>query len=183
MKVRQDWRIEFACGGRAERIATSDFHLLRRIGDRLSCAPEEAPAAIEKASAERDASFKSLRAALQQLAEARAKLLIETAATANGGVRLISSLLQEESVELLLPLATELAKNDKTIAVLVHEPTGQLVFAQSPGGARDLSAVLKQVLAAFPGKGGGTRDFVRAKLIDPTHSNSALALARELTSR
>jgi alanyl-tRNA synthetase len=183
MKIRQDWRIEFACGGRAERMATSDFHLLRRIGDKLSCTPEEAPAAVEKNSAEREAGFKSLRAALQQLAEARAKLLIETAATANGDVRLISSLLQEESVELLLPLATELAKNDKTIAVLIHESTGQLVFAQSPGGARDMSAVLKQVLAAFPGKGGGTRDFVRAKLINPAHSNSALVLARELASR
>src|SRR6267143_2237999 len=28
-RVRQDWRVEFVCGGRAERVARHDFHLVR----------------------------------------------------------------------------------------------------------------------------------------------------------
>jgi alanyl-tRNA synthetase len=176
-KIRQDWRVEFACGARADRLATNDFRLLRTVGERLSCSPEEALPAVEKIITERDASYKSLRTTLQQLAVDRAQLLL-----AADQARCIAALLLEESAELLLPLATELAKDEKTIALLVHEPTGQLVFAQAPGGSQDLSAVLSQVFATFPGKGGGTRDFVRAKLVDPRHSNATLTLAKQLVA-
>src|SRR6202166_4609257 len=61
-KMRQDWRGGVAGGGRADRVATGDFQLLRAVADRLSCAPEEALAATEKSAAEREANFKSLRA-------------------------------------------------------------------------------------------------------------------------
>ena len=53
-KIRQDWRVEFVCGGRAERQAGRDFDLLRRMSDRLSCPSEDLPGAIEKLMAERD---------------------------------------------------------------------------------------------------------------------------------
>jgi len=179
-KMRQDWRVEFVCGGRAARMATGDFQLLRTIGERLSCSPEEALAAIEKNGGERDASYKTLRAALQQLAQDRAKLLVGTAAPGENGVRCIAVLLREENPELLLPLATELARNDKTIALVIHEGSGQLVFAQTAGGGKDMAALLKQVLASVPGKGGGTRDFVRAKLVEAARSSETLALATQI---
>jgi alanyl-tRNA synthetase len=179
-KIRQDWRVEFVCGGRAARLATGDFQLLRTMGERLSCSPEEALAAIEKSAAECEASYKNLRVALQQLAQDRAQLLIAAAAPAENGVRCIAVMLREENPELLLPLASELAKNDKTIALVIHESSGQLVFAQTVGGQKDMAALLKQVLAGVPGKGGGTRDFVRAKLVDPSRSSEALALAAQI---
>jgi alanyl-tRNA synthetase len=179
-KIRQDWRVEFACGDRAGQMATADFHLVRDIADRLTCSPEEALASIERTSTERDSAFRNLRVALEQLAEARAKLMIAATAPANDGLRCVSAVLQQESPELLLPLATELAKNEKTVALLIHEPTGQLVFSQSMAAAVDLGAVLKQLFAQIPGKGGGTRDFVRAKLANAAQSNAALALAAQL---
>jgi alanyl-tRNA synthetase len=181
-KIRQDWRVEFACGNRAEKLSNADFQLLRSIGDRLSCSPEEAPAAIEKSIAERDANSKILRIALQQLAEARAKVLADTTPRTANGLRCITLLLKDENTELLLPLATDLAKNENTVALLVHESTGQLVFSQSMAAAADLNAILKQLLGNFPGKGGGTRDFVRAKLSDPSQSAAALKFATELIS-
>jgi len=181
-KIRQDWRVEFACGVRAEKLATEDYQLTRAIAERLSCSPEEAVAGIEKSVAERDAGAKNLRAALQQLAEARAKLMLGLTQPGASGLRCVASLLHEENPELLLPLATELAKNENTVALLIHEPSGQLVFGQSMAAAVDLSALLKQVLAAIPGKGGGTRDFVRAKLADPAQSAAALKLATQLVT-
>jgi alanyl-tRNA synthetase len=179
-KIRQDWRVEFVCGGRAARIATGDFHLLRTIGERLSCSMEEALAFVEKSVAEGDASYKHLRVALQHLAQDRAKLLVAAAEPEENGVRCITALLREENAGLLLPLATELAKNDKTIALVIHEASGQLVFAQTTGGGKDMAALLKQVLANVPGKGGGTRDFVRAKIVEPSRSGEALALAAQI---
>jgi len=177
-KVRQDFRVEFACGSRAERLASAEFALLRTLGDRLSCAPEESLAAVDKAFAERDANFKALRGALQQLAEARAELL--AAAAGEGGVRVVAEVLRDVHPELLLPLATELAKKERTVALLALEVSGQLVFAQHPSAGKDLAAILKQVFATFPGKGGGTRDFVRAKLSEPGASAAAIAVARKL---
>ena len=179
-KIRQDWRVEFACGSRADRLATADFHRLRTIGERLSCAPEDALAAVDKAAAERDAHFKSLRASLQQFAVARARLTIAENPVNPDGRRVIAEVLREENPELLLPLATELAKTDHTVALLAHAESGQLVFAQHPSAANDLPNLLKQVLAVVPGKGGGTRDFVRAKLAEPSRSSEALATAHSL---
>jgi len=179
-KIRQDWRVEFACGGRAARLATSDFHLLRTFAERLSCSMEGALASIEKSVAEREASYKNLRVALQQLAQDRAKLLVAAALPGVNGVRCIAALLREENPELLLPLATELTKTEKTIALVIHEGSGQLVFAQTAGGGKDMAALLKQVLASVPGKGGGTHEFVRAKLVEPSRCSEALALAAQI---
>jgi alanyl-tRNA synthetase len=43
-----------------------------------------------------------------------------------------------------------------------------------------MNALLKQVLAQFSGKGGGTRDFARGKLNDPAHAEKAVAFAQQL---
>jgi len=179
-KVRQDWRVEFACGARAEQLAMADFQLLRALSERLSCAPEESLAALEKSFAERDAHYRSLRVTLQQLAEARAALLISATPESPAGIRVIAEVLCDVHPELLLPLATQLARNDRTIALLALEESGQLAFAQHPGAGQDLAALLQQVLTKVPGKGGGTRDFVRAKLTDARDSARALAEAKKL---
>jgi alanyl-tRNA synthetase len=179
-KVRQDWRVEFVCGRRAEQMATEDFERGQVLMGSLGCALEELPAAVGRLAAERDANFKSLRGALQQLATVWAAQLAATAPVAAKGVRVASLLLQGAHPELLQPLATEIAKNERTVALLVLEESGQLVFAQHPTAGKDLGAVLKRVLAAHPGKGGGSRDFVRAKLGDPQTSAAALELAKSL---
>lgn len=178
-KIRQDWRVEFVCGGRAERLAGEDFRLLRRISEQMSCPAEDIPAAIEKLTAERDAHFKNLRAVLQQLAEARNASMILAVSKTPEGLRIVSELLRDAHPELLQPLATEVAKNEKAVALLIHEETGQVVFAQHPSSGKDLAAVLKHVLAKTPGKGGGSRDFVRAKLADPRRSAEALEIAKK----
>jgi len=181
-KIRQDWRVEFVCGRRAEAFATTDYRLLRALADELSCAPNEISAAIAKSAAERDGYFKSLRSALQQLAEARTKLLLAGTGPGANGIRIVAEMLREENGELLLPLATEIAKNEKTIALVVHGGTGQLAFAQHASAGKDLNAILKQVLATVPGKGGGTKDFVRAKLADGAQAPVAVELATRLLS-
>jgi alanyl-tRNA synthetase len=53
-KMRQDWRVEFVCGRRAARVARNDFQLLQRAAEALSCAPDDVPAAVQRAITERD---------------------------------------------------------------------------------------------------------------------------------
>ena len=181
-KVRQDWRVEFVCGRRAEKLATEDFERERALTGVLGGALEELPAAAERLAAERDAHFKSLRAALQQFAGLWGAQLVAAAPVMGNGVRVVSQLLHGAHPELLLPLATEIAKNERTVALLVLEESGQLVFAQHPGAGKDLGVVLKSVLAAHAGKGGGNKDFVRAKLADAGNSAAALELAKALVA-
>jgi len=179
-KIRQDWRVEFVCGGRAARQGGRDFDLLRRMSDRLSCPSEDLPAAIEKLMAERDEHHKGLRSVLQQLAKVRGLAAIQAATRSPGGLRIVAEVLRDVHVELALPLATEAAKNEKTVALLIHEESGQIVFAQHPSSGKDLQTILKQVLEKTPGKGGGSRDFVRAKLSDARRSVEALEIAKKL---
>jgi alanyl-tRNA synthetase len=148
----------------------------------LGCALNELPSAVERLGEERDAHFKNLRSALQQLAVLWAAQLASNAPTLANGVRIASLFLRGAHPALLLPLATEIAKNERTVALLVLEASGQLVFAQHPTAGKDLGAVVKNVLAAHPGKGGGNKDFVRAKLADPGSAAAALELAKSLVS-
>ncbi len=180
MKIRQDWRVEFACGARAARLATGDFQLLRTLGNRLSCAPEEALTAINKAIGERDTHFKDLKNALRLLSTFWARDLLATNPPAEDGSRSITVFMEGGPGEILLPLATELAKTEHVIALLIHAATGQLVFAQHDSGRKDLAASVKELLATIPGKGGGRRDFVRAQLSDASRSAEALALAQKI---
>ncbi len=182
-KVRQDWRVEFVCGRRAEQAATEDFERERVLMKSLGCALEELPVAVERVAAERDGNFKSLRAALQQLAAVWGGQLALNAPVGANGVRLVSMVMRGTHPELLQPLATEIAKKEGTVALLILEESGQMVFAQHPGVGKDLNAVLKSVLAAHPGKGGGSRDFVRAKLADAKASAAALELAKQFIAQ
>src|SRR5260370_317052 len=61
-KVRQDWRVEFVCGGRAERAARHDFQLLCRTAEKLSCAPEGLVSSATRALADPDANLNNVRA-------------------------------------------------------------------------------------------------------------------------
>jgi alanyl-tRNA synthetase len=179
-KVRQDWRVEFVCGGRAERAARHDFRLLRQTAERLSCAPEDLVSATSRVVEERNANFKSLRALQQRLAEAEATIALQTTTPGANGFRIFSRVFENAPADYLGFFGTAFAKSEKAVALLAAAEGGHLLFAQHPATGKDMSALLKQVLEKTGGKGGGTRDFARGRLNDEAHSEKAISLAREL---
>jgi alanyl-tRNA synthetase len=179
-KMRQDWRVEFVCGGRAERAARQDFLRLRTAAEKLSCAPEEVVPAAERARSERDANFKRTRALLERLAEIEAGQAARETVTSPDGLRVVHRVFQDVEADFLGFFATEIAKTEKSIALLAEEGSGQILLAQHVSAARDMNALLKQVLAKVGGKGGGTRDFARGRLDDPAQAEKTLALAKDL---
>jgi len=178
-KVRQDWRVEFVCGGRAERLARRDFQLVRQAAETLSCAPEDVVAVAARSLAERDANFKTLRGVQQRLAEAEATLVLQAAAPAGNGLRVVSRVCEDVPAEYLGFFATAFIQSEKAIALLAADG-GHVLFAQHPSAGRDMNALLKQVLEKVGGKGGGTRDFARGRLTDGASSGQALSLAKEM---
>jgi alanyl-tRNA synthetase len=178
-KMRQDWRVEFVCGGRAERAARQDFLRLRAAAEKLSGALEEVVAGVERALSERDANFKRTRALLERLAEIEAAQAVREAAPGSDGLRVIHREFQDMEPEFLGYFATQVAKAERSVALLAEPGTGQVLFAQHPSAGKNMNGLLKEVLAKVGGKGGGTRDFARGRLEDATQAERALALAKD----
>jgi alanyl-tRNA synthetase len=179
-KMRQDWRVEFVCGGRAEKIARHDFELLREASEKLGCATEDIVAAASRALSELDANFKSLRATLERLAVAEAAPALQSTSAGPDGIRVISRDFEDVPVEYLGFFATELAKSEKTVALLAEKNSGQLLFAQHASSGKDMNTLLKKTFEKFGGKGGGTRDFARGKLTDAAQAKVVLDAALSL---
>jgi alanyl-tRNA synthetase len=179
-KIRQDWRIEFVCGDRAVRFARTDFHLLQDLSERLGVAPESAASAIERALGERDTHFKGLRAIIQRLAQAEASASLSAADALPGGIRVVTKVIKDIHPDYLAALASELTKSEKTIALLARQECGHMIFAQHPSAERDMNVLLRQLLEKVPCKGGGSKDFVRARLADPSQAEHAVAAAKSL---
>ena len=178
-KMRQDWRVEFVCGARVERLARQDFLRLRSVAEKLGCAPGDVVGMAERVAAERDAHFKRTRSLLERLAELEGAQALATSPVSAGGLRIVHRVFDGVEPEFLGFFAAEIAKSEKSIALLARVGCGHLIFAQHPTAAKDMSALVKQVLEKVGGKGGGTRDCARGKLNDSAQAKMALAVARE----
>jgi alanyl-tRNA synthetase len=180
-KMRQDWRVEFVCGRRAARVARRDFQLLQKAAELMGSAADEVPVSVERAINERDGHFKTVKSLLQRLAELEAASALVSAKRDGNGLHVIARTFDEASQpEYLNHFATQLAKSEKTVALLSGSADGHFLFAQHPEAGKDMNALLKQVLAHFAGKGGGSRDFARGKLNDAAQAGEVVALAQQL---
>jgi len=179
-KVRQDWRVEFVCGGRAARFARADFQTLRQLGGRLEVPPEEAAAALERVFSERDTHYKNLRAALTRLAQAEAAVALSSTEPRSDGTKVIAMVIEDIHPEYLVAIAAEITKTDRTIALLVRRESGDIILAQNPSAKRDMPMLLRQLFEKIPGKGGGATNFARGKLADASEAAYAIETAKSL---
>jgi alanyl-tRNA synthetase len=179
-KMRQDWRVEFACGARGSKLARRDFALLRQAADALGCAPDDLAPAAQRVVSERDAHFKNARDLLQRLAAAEAEREIGATQANGNGLRIVSRVWQEMPAEFLGAFAGELAKHEHTVALLAHQETGQLFFASHASAEKDMNALLKRVFEQIGGKGGGTPESARGKLTEPSKARQAVDTATRL---
>jgi alanyl-tRNA synthetase len=176
-RIRQDWRVEFACGRRAERLAREDFATLRAVAQRLNCAQQEAVAAAERVVAERDAHYKTAKAGIQKLAEMDARAAVQEIQIGADGFRLIAKLFDSDPPDYVQAFAREVAQTGNTVALLVHTESGQIFFAQHPTAKKDMNALLNESLKQVAGKGGGSRDSARGRLADPQRASEFLTFA------
>lgn len=179
-KIRQDWRVEFVCGQRSARAAHADFQLLRRVAERLNCAPADVFSTAGRIFSERETLHKTVQLITQRLAEAEASVVLQSVPGSPSGTRIISRIIQGVEPGYLAPFATQLTQAENTVALLVHQDSGNIVFAQHPSAGMDMNGLLRQVLEKLGGKGGGTRDFARGRLNDGAQSAPALDAARRI---
>jgi alanyl-tRNA synthetase len=179
-KIRQDWRIEFVCGGRAEAAARADFDTLNEIAAQLKCAPTEVRSFVERLQREREATAKRLKSLLPKLSEAEAAKVLADSAPRTDGLRVIAQFLAGVEPEYLQQLATALCRTENVVALLADTETGALVFAQNEDSRANMNTLLKAIFDQFPGKGGGTKAFARGALTSAESVVAAIDLARSL---
>jgi alanyl-tRNA synthetase len=177
-KVRQGFRVEFVAGQRAVATARRDFTTLTETAALFSAhiyaVPQQAAKSLD--------GFKSLRKQLEQseeeLAAAQAAaILAET--TESGGRKLIHRTFSEREMNSLKLLAQKLVRLAPNVVVLLGSaaPQPSLVFAQSAGQPFDMGALMKQMMAKFSGRGGGSKDMAQGGLPNATAVESALSEA------
>jgi alanyl-tRNA synthetase len=179
-KIRQDWRVEFLCGSRAEATARKDADLLARVAGQLKCAPQDVEGSVERLLQEREVATRSLKSLLPRVADADAATRLQSIAASGDGEVAVVEVLQNVGTEYLQFYATALTRSEKVVALLAVQETGALLFAQHPTVGSDMNAVLRGVFDQLGGKGGGTKDFARGALADHAKASAALAVAQSM---
>lgn len=173
-RIRQDWRVEFVCGRRAERLAREDFAMLKSVAQKLNCSVAETVETVERVVAERDLHFKSARASTEKLAALDAQSALQATEIGTDGIRVITRVFQGVAPEYVQGFAREVAKAEKTVALAARSECGHVFFVQHPSAGQDMNALLAETLRQVGGKGGGSRDSARGRLADPMRAEEAL---------
>jgi alanyl-tRNA synthetase len=163
-RMKQQVRLEFLCGARAVRRTRADFELLSRMAGEASAGIDDLPAAIMKLRTELKASQAERRALEEQLHVHRARALHHaTTPDANGWRHLVIDT-GVSGVEDLRGLAMAAIALPATIVtgILIEPPT--LLLATSADTGLDAGTLLKPVLAALGGRGGGSARIAQGSL-------------------
>ncbi len=161
-KVRQGTRVEFVCGNRAVRMARRDYSALSEAAALFSAKLWDVPEQIRKSVEESKQVRKQKDDALDQLAELMALAALRDQPETHGR-RIIVRAFSDRDTSFAKLFAQKVSRAGTPAIALVAsrvDPPG-LVFAQSPGCSADMGALLKQVLSAVGGRGGGSHDFAQ----------------------
>jgi len=161
-RVRQGWRVEFACGQRAVSTARHDFNTLTEAAALFSGHIWDVPQQVRKSLEEIRAVRKSSEHLLEELAELQAARLLAEATTV-GGRKLIVRVFSDRDLTFIRLLAQKLTHLEANLVALLAASSEQssLVFAQSEGMPFDMGALLKETLNELGGRGGGSRDMAQ----------------------
>jgi|SRR5579859_7561053 len=169
-KVRQGTRVEFVCGERAVRMARRDYSALGEAATLFSTQLWDVPEQIRKSAEDSKMQRKQKDEALDQLAELMALAALRDLPETHER-KILVRVFTDREIGFAKLFAQKATRTDVPAIALVAsalDPPG-LVFAQTPGGLADMAALLKQVLAAVGGRGGGSRDFAQGGV--PAGSN------------
>ncbi|MBP7621095.1 MAG: hypothetical protein KA745_09025, partial [Gemmatimonadales bacterium] len=153
-KVRGHLRVGFLAGGRVLAHLAERDALVAALARALSCAEDELAALVPK----RQEELQSLRAQLAvletEVAGHRVRALLDAATPDAEGVRHVVHHATTESAALLKAMAQAAAAEAKAVLILVSPPS--VVLGSSADSGVDVGALLKAVIAAHGGKGGGS---------------------------
>lgn len=169
-RQKQNWRVEFVAGFRALGVARNDLATLRSTAEQIGCGMAELPKMIGKLQEERRASQRDAKKLAERLAELEAADLLAGNANSStdGSARIVSAIFDDAEQSYLAMLAAKLVANANVRTVLASHSAKAVVLAQFSGLSDDMGALLRELLAKFGGKGGGSKLFAQGSVADAT---------------
>jgi alanyl-tRNA synthetase len=186
-RFRGGTRVSFVCGSRALRLFRSYRDSITGSIRILSVLPEELPAAIERVQNESKDLRRTVRTLQDALASHEAARLV-AAASLVGSTRVVAQALDGWDAQGLKAIATAATTADSVVAALVSSgPPALVVIARSRDRSVDSSAVLKELVQQFGGRGGGKADMAQGGGLDAAPARivdaARAAIERYLTER
>lgn len=153
---RGQTRVEFLCGRRAQRDLYWRDALLQSVAAALSVGVADLPAAVARLQDDQRAAQKALEAARQELLTYRVAELAAGAETLPNGWRVVCRVLEGFDAAAMRVAANTLIAAAGTVALLgVADPAPQVLLARSADVDVPMGTLLREVLAAHGGRGGG----------------------------
>jgi alanyl-tRNA synthetase len=180
-KVRQGYRVEFVAGQRAVATARHDFSKLTEAAALFSAQLYDVPQQVRKSLDEIRSLRRQREQSLEELAAAQAASLLAEAPESNGR-KLVLRTFADRDMNSLKLLAQKLTRQGSNVIALLGatSPQPSVVFAQSAGQPSDMGTAMKEVMATFAGRGGGSKDMAQGGLPDASKVESALAQAKSI---
>ncbi len=176
-KVKQGVRVEFVCGLRAVRTARRDFATLSEAAAVFSTHIHEVPRQLRKSLDEIKSAQKAQHRLLEEIAELEAQRVLQSAQD-RGEHSLVVQFFPDRDLPYLKMLAQKLMKASSPRGAVALLGCGgsqpSLVFAQSPGLANDMGALMKRAVEQLGTRGGGNRDMAQGGAPDSDGARQAL---------
>lgn len=179
-KVKQSVRVEFVCGLRLVATARHDFETLSESAALYPCAPADLPANIGKQRDEARQGQKREARLLEELAEYKAAQLLRDAGAHGAGRKLIVQTFEDRDANFVKLLGQKLTRGNTGVVALLGSSQGSpaLVFARSSDVDSDLGTLLRELVTAAGGRGGGGKDFAQGGVPDTKQLETVLAQAK-----
>jgi alanyl-tRNA synthetase len=165
-KVSRGYRVEFVCGLRAVSTARADAAILAQLTASLSAGAPDIPAAVERLKAEARGGTKERQRLREELADYHASRLAVEVPIENG-VRLVERSWKDRDRDYIRLLASRLtAAAPETTAILSAEDgaTVRVILARSLDLDFDCGKMLRDALAQFGQRGGGSPDLAQGDI-------------------
>ena len=154
-KCKGGIKFAFVCGNRALKDYGLYNTIIRALCEKLSARDSEIVEAVDKLLFDLRNTEKQLSASTQELIRIEADNTIMECPVVSG-IRLISRVLDNRSINDVKLLAQYLTKVPGTVALLAcKNENAQVIFSRSEDVNMDMNALFKAVLPIIDGKGGG----------------------------
>jgi alanyl-tRNA synthetase len=173
-------RVYFQAGPRARREAFSRAAVLEELGRSFSSSPDEVPVQLDKLRG----TIKALQADKAALSNRVGTLLGEAlaarAAGADDATSVVVEVVDGADMELLRAVATRAIAVAPALAVVVASRDegggGNVIVSRGASSTIDCGALLKRLVAAHGGKGGGKAETAQGRLgvVDATAMRTTL---------
>lgn len=157
----EDVRIAFLCGNRVLRHGHAQGELVQRLARSLTVGSGELPAALERLQAETKDQRRRAERAEAELAEMTADLWVRESEPVGAGCPVVGRVLTERTPVWMRQVALAVAARGAVAVLAFDAPKPQIVLACPPSSGVDAVGLLREVLQARGGRGGGSAELAQ----------------------